>query len=343
MAGPTPPRKRPTLKDVAQRAGVSRATASLVIRDAAGPGAGARDRVRRAADELGYRPDVAAQSLRRRSSGLIGVTFRTEAPFHSDVIEQLYPAAEAAGYDLVLSAIVPTRTERRAVDALLASRCEALVLIGAGTVPAEVREQVAVVGIGRPAPGTEPFDAVFTADGLGVGLLIEHLAGLGHRRILHIDGGDSSGAAERRAGYLAAMARHGLPPRLRPGGITERDGTEAVRALLADPGTALPTAIVAANDQAAVGVLVELRSAGIDVPGQVSVTGYDDSRIARLAHVDLTTVRQDPRALAAAALSIVSARLTGTVPGNEFDGAGGTGTVELPPRLVIRGTTAPAR
>ncbi|WP_040768861.1 LacI family DNA-binding transcriptional regulator [Tsukamurella sp. 1534] len=326
--------RRPTLVDVARAAGVSRATASLVIRDAPGPSATSRERVRAAAEELGYRPDSAAQSLRRKSSGLIGVTFRTDAPFHADVVERLYPAAEAAGYDLVLSAVVPTRDERRAVDALVASRCEALLLIGATEPPEGVPAEMPVIGIGRPeAPGP---DAVFTDDRRGFALLVDHLADRGHRRIVHVDGGASSGAAERRAGFEEAMARRGLVPVIVRGDNTEAAGTEAARSLLAT-GAPLPTAVMAVNDQAAVGLLIGLREAGVDVPGRVSVTGYDDSRIARLAHVDLTTVRQDPAAIAEAALRIVRDRLRTDPP----DGAL-RGIVELDPELVVRGTTGPA-
>ncbi|GAA4391348.1 LacI family DNA-binding transcriptional regulator [Tsukamurella soli] len=328
--------RRPTLLDVARRAGVSRATASLVIRDAAGPSEASRVKVRAAADELGYRPDVAAQLLRSRSSRLLGVMFRAADPFHADLVEHIYAAAEAAGYDVVLSAVVSGRDERRAVDALVASRCEAIILLG-GIEVDEVGGGLPAVGIGRRAAGSA-FDGVYTDDGAGTRSAVEHLVALGHRRIVHLDGGAASGAAERRAGYQAAMRGHGLAPTVIAGGFAESDGAECVRRLLA--AGELPTAIVAGNDQAAVGVVVELRRAGVDVPGQVSVVGFDDSRAARLAHLDLTTVRQDAAELARGAVRLAVARLGEGLRG-AGDGQDGSRTVELAPHLVVRGTTGP--
>ncbi|MFC9360399.1 LacI family DNA-binding transcriptional regulator [Rhodococcus sp. NPDC057014] len=330
--------RRPTLVDVAKRAGVSRATASLVIRDAPGPSAASRERVRAAAAELGYRPDVAAQALRRRQSRLLGVMFSAHDPFHADLIESIYAATEDAGYNVVLSAVVPSRDEHRAFEALTASRCAAVILLGASEAGAtDFGSQLPVVEIGRPPKGTQ-FDAVHTADDEGARLAVDHLVSLGHRDIVHIDGGDRPGAAERRAGYLDAMRSHGLEQQARvlPGDYTEQSGSAAARTLL--DGGELPTAVVAGNDQCAVGVLDELRRSGVDVPGQVSIVGYDDSRLARLAHVDLTTVRQDAEQLVRLAVTSVVERLDG---GREVDPE--PRVFSLSPHLVVRGSTAPAR
>ncbi|MFJ3801020.1 LacI family DNA-binding transcriptional regulator [Streptomyces sp. NPDC090088] len=328
--------RRPTLMDVAGRAGVSRATASLVIREAPGPSAESRERVRQAAAELGYRPDLAAQLLRRRNSRLIGVMFSAQDPFHADLIESVYAATEELGYDVVLSAVVPSRGERRAVETLITSRCEAVVLIGAREAcTADFGIRVPVVEIGRP-PHETVFDAVHTADDEGARLAVEHLVGLGHRDIVHVDGGERPGAAERRTGYLDAMRHHGLGGRARvvPGDYTEASGSAAAHTLLAS-GT-LPTAVVAGSDQCAIGLLIELRQAGVDVPGEVSIVGYDDIRSARLAHIGLTTVRQDTEQLARLAVQAAVERLDHQLDGEarEFN---------LAPQLVVRGSTAPAR
>ena len=325
--------RRPTLLDVARRAGVSRATASLVIREAQGPSARSRERVWQAASELGYRPDPTAQLLRRRHSRLLGVMFSARDPFHADLIESIYAATEEAGYEVVLSAIVPTRGEKRALDSLIASRCEALILLGAHEACA-TDVGVPVVEIGRPLDESR-CDAVHTADDEGAGQAVDHLVSLGHRDIVHVDGGDAAGAAQRRSGYLEAMRRHGLESRSRvlPGDHTEMSGSAAARALL--DGGELPTAVFASNDQCAVGVLDELRRAGIDVPGQVSIVGYDDSHLARLAHVDLTTVRQDAPQLAGLAVRAAVERLDGGP-----DDA--PRVFRIAPLLVVRGTTGPA-
>ncbi|MER7786804.1 LacI family DNA-binding transcriptional regulator [Streptomyces sp. NPDC097640] len=328
--------RRPILLDVARRAGVSRATASLVIRDAAGPSAESRERVLRAAAELGYRADQAARSLRRRNSRLIGVMFSVEEPFHADLIKSIYAATEEVGYDVALSAVAPSHDERRAVEALIASRCEAVILIGAREAcTIDFGTRLPVVEIGRP-PNETVFDAVHTADDEGARLAVDHLVSLGHQEIVHIDGGEQPGAAARRAGYLDAMRGHGLESRARvlPGDYTELSGSGAARALLA--GGELPTAVVAGNDQCAIGLLVELRRAGVDVPGRVSVVGYDDSSLARLAHIDLTTVRQDTEQLARLAVQAAVARLDAGLEGETRD-------FSLAPHLVIRGSTGPAR
>ncbi|MFD4502688.1 LacI family DNA-binding transcriptional regulator [Streptomyces sp. NPDC058457] len=328
--------RRPILLDVARRAGVSRATASLVMRDAPGPSAESRERVRQAAAELGYRPDQAAQLLRRRNSHLIGVMFNAQEPFHADLIENIYAATEELGYDVVLSATAPSRGERRAIEALITSRCEALVLIGAREAcTTDFGIRVPVVEIGRP-PGESRFDAVHTADDEGTRLAVDHLVSLGHQDIVHVDGGEQPGAAERRTGYLDAMRHHGLGGRARvvPGDYTESSGSEAARTLLAHGR--LPTAVVAGNDQCAIGLLVELRHAGIDVPGEVSIVGYDDSRIARLAHIDLTTVRQDTEQLARLAVQAAVERLDKEPDGEARE-------FSLAPHLMVRGSTGPAR
>src|SRR5918994_646277 len=124
------PRRRATLADVAAHAGVSVALVSIVMRDAAGASAATRERVRRAAEELGYRPDSRARLLRRTRSRLIGVVFGVQHPFHGDLVSGLYQAADRIGYELALSAVTAARDEPRAVRSLLQDRCEALILLG---------------------------------------------------------------------------------------------------------------------------------------------------------------------------------------------------------------------
>jgi DNA-binding LacI/PurR family transcriptional regulator len=260
--------------------------------------------------------------------------FRAQDPFHADLIESIYAASEDLGYDVVLSAVFPTRTEERAFAALTASRCQAVIAIGPNDASTnDFGSHLPIVEIGRAADET-PFDAVYTDDEHGLRLAVDHLVTLGHHDIVHIDGGHAPGAAERRIGYQRAMADHELSDRARviPGDYTERSGAATARRLLTEP--TLPTAIIAGNDQCAVGLLDELRNAGVEVPGRVSVIGYDDSRLARLAHVDLTTVRQDVEQLARhaveAAVECIGDRRR---PARGF---------KLAPQLVVRGSTGPS-
>ena len=331
----TPDGHRVTLAEVAARAGVSRSLASLVIRGAPGPSAASREAVLRAAAEMGYRPDPAAKLLREHHSRMLGVVFDPGDPFHADLLEDIYPAAERCGYEIVLGARVPTRSEQRAVEGLVAARCEGLVLIGTETEAGQLRAlgarlPVAVIGRRGDDAGV---DGVRTADKSGAQAAVDLLASLGHRRIRHVDGGRHPGAAERRRGYRAAMRRHGLAADVVRGDHTEESGVRAARDLLG--GTGHVTAVFAGNDRCAVGVLDTLLRAGVGVPGEVSVIGYDDSRLARLTHVNLTTVAQDPEQMARLAVEAVIGRLEGEPGMPPRD-------ILLEPRLVVRGTTGPA-
>ncbi|OXY91279.1 LacI family DNA-binding transcriptional regulator [Streptomyces diastatochromogenes] len=332
-----PDGKRPTLAHVAARAGVSVALVSIVMRGAYGASDATRERVLRAAEEIGYRPDTRARLLRSSRSRLLGVQFGLRHPFHTDLVEGIYAAAEPAGYQVALSAVAPSRGERQAVEALLADRCEALILLGPEVPAARLAElgaQVPVVSVARrlrPAP--PGVDVVRSADDEGARQAVEHLVALGHRAIVHIDGGRAPGAADRRRGYRTAMNRHGLADHVRvlPGGLTEEDGARAARTLLAEAPR--PSAVLAFNDRCATGVLDTFLRAGVTVPDEISVVGFDDTRLARLAHIDLTTVAQDIPRIAQLAVGRAIARLDGEdVPDGEN---------VIPPRLVVRGTTAP--
>lgn len=332
--------RRTTLADVAAHAGVSVALASIVLRDAPGASAATRDRVRRAAEELGYRPDRSASLLRRSRSRLIGVVFGVQHPFHADLVSGLYAAADATDYDLALSAVTPGRDERRALAGLLQDRCEAMILLGP-QLPvhdlAELAGRMPVVVVARSVRH-RAVDVVRTDDAAGLGLAVDHLVGLGHTRIAHVDGRRAPGAAERRRGYREALQRHGLTGAVRivPGGLTEDEGAGAAGVLL--HATPRPTAVTVFNDRCATGVLDALRRPGVSVPQDMSVVGFDDSSLARLSHVALTTVAQDVDRISTLAVSRVSARLDS--PDRAAEPVGDREQV-VPPRLVVRSTTAP--
>ena len=337
MAEPTrsTPRRRPTLADVAAHVGVSTTLVSLVMRDVPGASPVNRERIRRAAEELGYHPDSRAQLLRRSRSRLIGVVFRVQDPFDGDLVGGLYGAAGDADYELALSAVAPGRDERRAVASLLQDRCEALILLAPHSPTsflAELAGRMPIVVVARSVRH-RALDVVRTDNAAGLHLAVDHLVALGHSRTVHIDGGRAPGAAERRRGYHEAVRRHGLTDssHVLPGGPTEDDGAAAARAFLdLHPR---PTAVTVFNDRCATGVLDVLSKAGVSVPGQVSVVGFDDSRLARLSHVDLTTVAQDIGQMSHLAVTRANDRLDGTDVGER--------ELVVPPHLVVRSTTAP--
>ncbi|HEX6351349.1 LacI family DNA-binding transcriptional regulator [Actinophytocola sp.] len=327
--------RRPTMADVAERVGVSRALVSLVFRGKEGASQQTRERVFEAARELGYRPDTAAQLLRSRRSRHLGALYVPTEPFHADVIDALYPVAEKSGYDVVLGALTQTRDVTKATEELLGFRCEAVLLIGVETTHAQLTSlasQAPLVVVGPHQHGPR-FDTVRSDDVRGARQAVDHLVGLGHRRIVHIDGGHGPAAADRRRGYRNAMRKHGLAEHVHmiPGDYTEECGALAAQELFRmDP---LPTAVFAANDRCAVGLLHALRRMGVTVPGDISIVGFDGSRAAQLPHIDLTTVRQDIPGTAEAAIDTALERLD-----EERTEAK---QVVLRTQLIVRSTTAP--
>jgi DNA-binding LacI/PurR family transcriptional regulator len=323
------------LDDVAARLGLSPATVSLALRDAPGPSAETRRRVLEAAAELGYRPDRTASLLARRRAHLLGVMIDVRNTFHAELVADLHDAAERLGYDLVLSTVTRGRDERRAVETLVDFRCEALILLGPDAPTARLAalaQQLPVIVIGRRIAAAG-IDVVRTADDEGVGQAVDHLTELGHHAIAFVDGGKGTIASDRRRGYREAMRRHGLGERMRilPGDHTEEAGIRAARTLLSEKDP--PGAVIAFNDRCALGLLDALNRAGVDVPGALSLVGYDDSPAAQLPHVNLTTVSQKAQEQAERAVAAAVERLDhGRTTRRE---------VVLTPRLVVRGTTGP--
>jgi DNA-binding LacI/PurR family transcriptional regulator len=325
--------QRPRLEDVAARVGVSTASVSLVLRGAPGPSAETRERVLAAAAELGYRPDRTASLLARRRRHLLGVMLDVRNPFHAELVEEVHVEASGAGYEVVLSTLTRDRGEEQAVETLLDFRCEALILLGPDS-PAtfldRLAAQVPCVAVGRLVRDAQ-VDVVRSADDVGVTAALQHLIDLGHTRIAFVDGGKGAVAAVRRRGYRRAMRRAGLAAQVVPSDHTEAGGLRAGRALVAE--TDRPTAVVASNDRLAVGVLDAFLRAGVDVPGDVSVVGYDDSTLARLAHIDLTSVNQDAPAQAVNAVLMAVSRLD--------EGRTSRSEMVLVPHLVVRSSTGP--
>jgi DNA-binding LacI/PurR family transcriptional regulator len=321
--------------DVAARAGVSRALVSLVFRNQPGASEATRQRVLQAADELGYQPDIAAQLLARGRSRTLGVVLTVHQPFDADIVEGIYPIAEQLGYGILLSASAPGRNEAKAVDALLNHRCGAVIMLGPISERrylTELGNRTVAVVVGRRVPGAH-LDTVHTADTVGVRHAIDYLVELGHREIVHVDGGNGPGAADRRRAYRSAMRRHGLPDRILPGTYHEDAGMAAAQVLLGEDR--LPTAVLTGNDRCAAGLMHTLIRAGLAIPQDISVVGYDDNHLAHLSYLDLTTVRQDANRLAEQAVRRAVARLE--------DETAEPAEVVLDPKLVVRGTTGPPK
>ncbi|WIY02531.1 LacI family DNA-binding transcriptional regulator [Amycolatopsis mongoliensis] len=328
---------RPTMEDVAARAGVSRALVSLVMRNSPKVSDARRTAVLRAAEELGYQPHVMARSLASRTSTVLGVMVNDlRNAFFADVVEGLDAAAQAAGFDLVLNTggRSPAR-EGNALRSLLSFRPAGVILLSP-VVPASAIEAAArqcpVVLVSRTSRASG-VDTVNDDGEAGSALAVDHLAGLGHRRIAHLDGGGAAGAAQRRRGFQAAMRRHGLEPIVVRSEHTDTGGEKSVRELLATYSRAeLPTGLVAGNDFNAVGAISALEEAGLRVPEDVSVVGYDNTSLAALRHLSLTTVDQPRTEMGRLAFEALIERVRGerTEPVRHL----------LHPSLVVRATTA---
>lgn len=266
---------------------------------------------------------------------MLGVVFALGYDFHAEVVDSIYAASRAHGYEVVLSGVSPRRSEPEAVRAVLAERCEAVVLVGSQLAPREITTlagRLPIVSVLRQlrAPGV---DVVRTDEASGLEQLVEHLHGLGHERIVYLDGGKAPGGTLRRRAYLSAMNRLCLEPASLPGGLTEESGARAADQMLRAASDRRPTAIAAFNDRCALGLMHTLIRRGLRVPEEISVAGFDDIAAAGYAHVSLTTVRQDTDRLGQLAVDRLRLRLE--------EGAVPSPAEVVAPTLVIRGTTAP--
>jgi len=335
-----PPTRRPTIIDVAARAGVSKSLVSLVMRGAPNVSDERRRLVLEAAQALGYRPNAIARGLVSRRTHLLGVILSDlHNPFFAEVVDGVEEEAGARGYRTIFSTVDrrAEQGERRALDTLLELRVDALILASPMLQPGAIESashELPVALVARQwAHATA--DSVANDDPLGAALVVRHLAGLGHARIAHIDGGNAAGAADRRAGYEAAMREAGLEAHVRvvSASYTDEGGRQGVAALFDDPATPRPTALFVANDLAAVGALTALAERGLRVPADVSVVGYDNTALAALRHVHLTTVDQPRPDMGRTAVRLVLERLE--------DRRAEARHLVIAPTLVVRGTTAP--
>lgn len=329
--------KHPTILDVAQEAGVSKSLVSLVMRGSSSVSPKSRLAVLESVEKLGYHPNAAARTMVRQRSFVIGVMLSDlHNPFYADVIDGIDMAATGAGYRSILTtgSRVAER-ERLAVATLLEMRVDGLILVSPivhRDCAIEASQSVPTVVVGK-ATRAATVDSVTNDDRVGAELVIDHLAELGHARIAHIDGGIGAGSQPRRTGYKRSMQRHGLASEIRSvrGGFTEEDGSMGMRSLLLNGPR--PTAVFVANDLAAIGALSVLESEGLNVPGDISVVGYDNTALAGSHRLGLTTVDQPRHDIGLMAGNLILTRIDEErVPARHL---------VLPPKLVVRDSTGP--
>jgi DNA-binding LacI/PurR family transcriptional regulator len=334
---PRQSQSEPTILDVARRARVSKSLVSMVIRGEDGVSAKNREAVQKAIEELNYRPNVIARSLVQRRTRILGVMISDlRNPFFGDVVSGIQTRATELEYRVLFNTgdHVP-KLEEAAIESLLELRVDGLML-AAPRIDDEVIESacraVPVVVLNRDTSSTLS-DSVTNDNLAGAALAVVHCAGLGHTRIAHIDGGTGAGANVRREGYLVAMRRLGLGEEILTveGGFTEEGGYQAARELLTR--SPLPTAIFAANDISAIGALKALEEAGLRTPADVSVVGYDNTSLASLPQISLTSVQQFGADIGRLGIECIVERIEGqrSTPRHEV----------VAPTLVVRTSTGP--
>ena len=331
MAAEPMPGRPPTIRTVAARAGVSKSLVSLVLQNSPRVSELKRQAVLKAVAELGYRPDPVARSLAERRTRTVGVVIDDLSnPWYVELLDGLRPVLHEHGLRPLLA---DGRNEPDAVQALSDLRVDGLVLVGTPTLSAieqanTLGSQIPTVVAGTREPRLSTVDVVANDDYRGAGLATTHLLELGHRRIAHIVGEGEVGRL-RRAGFEAAVAGAHADPRCVDGDWTEASGQRIAAELLGSPSR--PTAIVAANDLSAVGVLAAADELGVRVPADLSVVGYDNTVFARLHRLSLTSVDSHIAEVGQVAGRTLTARIAGD--------HGTVGTRLLSPALVVRSST----
>jgi LacI family transcriptional regulator len=289
-----------TITDVSRHAGVSRSTVSRVVAGNGYVSENKRLAIEKAIAELGYRPNSFAQSLRSNRSNVVGAVFvDVGTPYFANMVYGVQRATRAAGKSLMVSSgFADQDEEARAVIELVDRSCDGLLLYLECPMRQDVieilrRTHIPVISIGRDnCPVSR--GRVVLDNFNGARMAMRHLLEQGHRKIVHLTGQlDFGDTLARLDGLKAALADFGMTIddiRVVPGIFHQDFGYRATRDLLKE-GHAF-TAIFAGDDDIAVGVILALREVGLDIPGDVSIIGFDDAFHARHSWPPLTTIRQ---------------------------------------------------
>ncbi len=320
-----------TVHDVARAAGVSISTVSRALTAPERVAATTRDRVVRVAAELGYRPNPTASGLRLGRTHAVGLLVPDlENPYFASITKSVQARARAEGYEVFVADTDEDPDAEPELIGALAARTDGLLVASPRSDEAELRAALAgvtAVLANREISEEIPFVAVDDAD--GAAQILGHLHALGHRSVGIAAGPPSSWSGRRRAaGLIDAAGRRDLDL-VQLGTFQPHfaGGTQAADHALASG----VTAVVAFNDLMALGILDRLRRRGVDVPGRMSVVGFDDVQLATLFSPDLTTVHTPLARLGRRAVDLLLARLRGGTPAN----------VQLPVELTIRGSSGP--
>ncbi|GAB3522936.1 LacI family DNA-binding transcriptional regulator [Arthrobacter monumenti] len=329
----TDPARRPTIYDVAQAAGVSKSLVSLVLQKSSKVSQTRRKAVERAIAELGYRPSQAASFLAGSETRTIGVVlddFRNL--WFVELLRGLQRELEPNGFRIaVVDTHLNAHVETNPLDGFLALRVDGIVIAAEPTEAMLNVKGVPVVVAGSRERTVPDSDIVANDDLRGGRLATQHLLDLGHRMIGHVTGAGRAGRL-REQGYSSLMDSSGLVPRIAGSGgaTTEAAGYESAMELL-DSWPEL-TAVFAANDTMAMGVMAAIHEHGRRVPEDFSLVGYDNSPLASTRLLRLTTIDGQSERVGSEAAHYILSRIgnQGTGPREKF----------VEPELVLRSSTA---
>lgn len=332
-----------TIRDVAESAGVSIATVSHVINGTRPVAESTQATVRASMVALGYRPNAVARSLRRQATTTIGMIVPDSAnPFFAEMARSIEDHSFTEGYSVILCNTEGSlEREQQYADVLVENMVAGIVFVAVGPSTRLVgdlqRRGVPIVLVDREVPGVD-VDTVETDHHGGGQLATQHLINLGHRRIACINGGTgATSSTQRLSGYVDTLASNGItvdPSLIRTGDYQFESGRDACRELLELPEP--PTGVFACNDLMAVGCISAATAGGLSVPGDLSVVGFDDVRLASFANPPLTTISQPKHEIAAKVVELLIARMKSptTEPqlvtfGVEMRERGSTGRVRI--------------
>lgn len=330
--------RRVTIVDVAKHAQVSTTAVSKVLRNAYGTSPTMRAKVREAIAELGYRPRAAARGMRGQTYTVGVLLPDLRNPFFPDILDGLTEFLRETDYQVLVG--TGGDAEAKITDAMIDRGMDGMILV-APMSPRSRLEHVAgvvpTVVVGRHGQSAA-YDTVTDDDVAGAALVVNHLADLGHRHITHIEHHETNATrlaempnAIRAEGYRQAMRARDLEVDIVSTTYTQEGGYLGAQEILSRP--TLPTAIFAGADIVAMGVLEALAEAGVSVPADVSLAGYDNTAFAAFGPVSLTSVDQAGHQIGANAGRLLLERIG--------DRHKPTAQIKLSPKLVARRTTAP--
>lgn len=325
-----------TIRDVAREAGVSVATVSRALNDRGNVADAVRLRVREVAEALRYLPHPGARDLSSRRTHTIGVVLPLlHGDFYSGLMRGIDHVARAYGLHLLVSSHHGRRDEQDVALQALRGRVDGLLVMSAASTPPHddgpARLGLPVVLLDS-ASARGPVPSVGIDNHGGAVTMVRHLIARGHRRIAFIGGPPGHGeAAERERGYRAAMQDVDLPAWVVPGAFDEASGHRACTDLLG--GSVRPDAVFAGNDLMALGCLFALAQAGVRVPQDLALVGFDDIPLAQYAHPAITTMRVDATELGRRAMRLLLAS-AGSISDPDIEPG------LLPADLVVRASCA---